>query len=487
MENDTNSRGIKKNTIYNTIKAVSTCIYPLITFPYISRVLMTENVGKVNFSASIVSYCTLMAALGVTTYGVRECSRFKNDRERLGQTASEILSISLVSTAMAYAILFIALLTAKPLHDYRLLICIQSITVLFSALGADWLNTAMEDFRYITIRMVIMQVLSIVLLFAFVHKPEDYIKYAVITVVASSGANVANILYRRRFCKTKFVLNMNLKQHLPPIMMLFSLLLSQTIYTNSDITILGLLKGDHQVGLYSTAVKIYALVNSIISSIAWVVMPQLSENFSKSNYKEINRLLTYSLNFILVIGLPCICGLEIIAPQIIGWIAGEAYVDAALSLRLLAIALQCSFIGGWIGNMTLIPAGRENICLRASIVCAALNITLNLVLIPLWGLNAAALTTVLAEITGLAITFPYMDKRIKIQNLRELLKAPVIGGAGILLIGYLMQHCLTASWSIVLATVFLSAVWYIVILVLAKNQFFFEFITPVLNKLKRRA
>ena len=487
MGNDNKSGAIQKNTIYNTIKSICTCIYPLITFPYVARVLMTDNVGKINFSSSIINYLSLIASLGVTTYAIRECSKARDNKEQLEKTASEILSINIVSTLIAYLALFIALVVAKPLYNYRLLICIQSVVVLFSTLGADWLNTAMEDFRFITIRMVVMQIFSLLLLFIFVRQPEDYIKYVVITVMASSGANVANICYRRKYCKMRFVLKMNLRQHLPQILMLFSLILSQTIYTSSDITILGIIKGDHQVGLYSTAVKIYTLVNTLIASIAWVVMPQLSTHFAKGNYNEINRLLKYSLSFILVLGLPCVCGIEIIAPQIIGWIAGEAYVDAALSLRLLGIALLCSFAGGWIGNMTLIPAGRERICLRVSVVSAIINIVLNLILIPLWGLNAAALTTVIAEFTGLLIAYPYIDKRIKIESFGSIIKAPAIGSVGILCIGYFVQQLFTAPWSIVTITMAFSFIWYLAVLVLTKNQFFFDMISPVLTKLMRRA
>ena len=368
---------INKNVIFNTVKSAFSIIYPLIAFPYISRVLMTDNVGKVNFGSSVISYFSLIASLGVTTYAVRECSRVRDDREQLGKTAGEILSINLVSTAIAYLALIVVLLFAEPLENYRLLICIQSASILFTTLGADWLNTAMEDFKFIALRTVSMQILSLLLMFIFVRKQEDYLLFAIISVVASSGANIVNIFYRRKYCQTRLTWKMGIRRHLAPILLLFSLILSQTIYTNSDMTILGLVKGDYQVGLYSTSVKIYNLVNTMVASIAWVVMPQLSAGFARKDYKEINKLLKYSMNFILVLGIPCVCGIEIIAPQLIHVIAGEAYVDAALSLRLLGIALMCSFISGWIGNMTMLPAGKEKICLWSSVVSAMVNIVLN--------------------------------------------------------------------------------------------------------------
>ena len=445
MENRTS---IKRNTVFNTIKSVFGIIYPLITFPYISRILLTENIGKINFGNSIVSYFSLIASLGVTTYAIRECSKYKSDRLKLGEISSQILSINIWSTIVSYLALAITLIVARPLDNYRALIIIQSSAILFTTLGADWLNTAMEDFRFIAIRTMGMQIVSLVLMFVFVKKPEDYLIYAGISVIASSGANIINIFYRRRYCKTGFVLHTDWKKHLPSILVLFSLILSQTIYTSSDITILGLFKGDYQVGLYSTSVKIYNIVNTVIASVAWVVMPQLSAAFAKRNFKEINSLLKYSLNFIIVLGLPCLVGINVITKEIILLIAGEAYLGAELSLRILMISLGCSFISGWIGNMMMIPAGKEKVSLKSSIVSAVVNVVLNLILIPIWGLNAAAITTTISECIGIVIKRPYIDKEIRINGLKQMLMAPIIGSIGIVLVSVFVRFFIASEYLI---------------------------------------
>ncbi|WP_024860084.1 flippase [Ruminococcus flavefaciens] len=483
MENVSN---IKKNTIFNTLKTVFGIIYPLITFPYISRVLLTDNVGKINFGNSIVSYVTLVASLGVNTYAIRECSKVKYDKNELSKISSQILSINIISSLVAYVALAIVLIFARPLENYRLLIIIQSTSVLFTTLGADWLNTAMEDFKFIAVRTICMQIAALLLMFIFIHKPEDYMIYAVISVVASSGANVVNIFYRKKYCKTGFTLKMNAKKHLPRILLLFSLILSQTIYVNSDITILGLIKGDHEVGLYSTSVKMYTIINTTIASIAWVVMPKLSLHFQQKNYSEINRLLKYALNYILVLGIPCVCGLEVIAPHLIILIAGEAYVDATISLRILGVAMMCSFIAGWIGNMTRIPAGRENVSLRISVISACINIILNLILIPKFGLNAAALTTAVSECFGMICGLILIDRKIKIDELSNMLIGPISGGVGIVLIGIASQLLFSKTWIITIVTVFVSVIWYFAVMLITKNEFFASFIKPIIFKIIRR-
>lgn len=476
---------VKKNTIFNTIKSVFGIIYPLITFPYISRVLMTENVGKINFGNSVVSYFSLVASLGVTTYAVRECSKYRDNKKKLEETAGQILSINIISTIVAYIALAVTLICARKLDNYRVLIIIQSTTILFTTLGADWLNTAMEDFKFIAVRTMGMQIVSLVLMFIFIHKPDDYILYAVISVVATSGANIINIFYRQKFCKTKLTLHIDFKKHMPPILLLFSLILSQTIYTSSDTTILGLVKGDFQVGLYSTSVKIYNIVNTVVASVAWVVMPQLSNAFPKKEYSKINGLLKYSLNFIVVLGLPCLVGLNVATNEIIMLIAGESYLGAAISLRILTISLACSFIGGWIGNMMMLPAGKEKICLTSSIVSAVINIVLNLILIPILGLNAAAATTAISEFVGIFVKLPFIDKNIKIAEPIQIFFAPIIGCVGIVAVSVFIRLIVTSPYLIAIFTILVSAIVYVAILIIFRNEFTMNFIRPIVKRLKR--
>lgn len=470
---------VGKNTVYNTIKTVFGIIFPLITFPYITRVLGVDNVGKVNYGNSIVNYFTLIAGLGISTYAIRECSKVRDDKVKLSDTASQILSINVISTIIAYAALFITLLSARRLDSYRSLILIQSVTILFTTLGADWLNQAMEDFRYITIRTVSIQVISLSLMFIFIHHPDDYIKYAAISVFAASGANVVNMLYRRRFCKTRFTLRIEWKKHIVPIMLLFSMILSQTIYTSSDTTMLGLMKGDRQVGLYSTSVKIYNMVNTVVASIANVVMPELSAYFAIKDYKNINKILRYALSFIVTLGIPCLVGLNVITVPLIYTVAGADYVDAAMSMHILTIALACSFIGGFFGNIIMIPSGREKYSLQSSIVSAVVNFVLNLILIPIWGLNAAAATTAIAEFVGIFIVRRHVEKEIKIDRLWDIFKGPLVGGVGIAAVAAAVRLYFKNSYAITFVTIILGAFVYAAVLYALKNELFMQFVRPL--------
>lgn len=476
---------LKKNTLYNLIRAGAQIIFPLITFPYISRVLSTENIGKINFGNSIISYVSLIASLGVSTYAIRECSRVKNEKDKLNNISSQIFSINIISTVLAYLVLAIVLIAARPLDNYRVLICIQSANVIFGTLGADWINSSMEDFKYITIRTLTFQIIAIASMFIFVHKPSDYMIYAIISVLSTSGANICNIFYRKKYCKISFTLKMNIRKHLKPIILVFAMILSQTIFCNSDITMLGLMKGDHEVGLYSTSVKIYNIVNTMIASIAWVVMPQMSYNFGKNNYSEVNRILRYSLNFIVSIGLPCIIGINMLCPEILEIVAGKKYLGATDSLHILTIALTVSLIAGIVVNIILLPSMKEDVCLKACAWAAVVNIISNYIFIPKYGLNAAAATTVLAQLITLIISIRAVDKNICITEKKGILLSPCIGCVGLGITLFVIIKIANGLWTKAILSLVVGSVVYLSLLFIFKNELIIHIFESIKNSLRQ--
>lgn len=478
----TNKANVQKNTIFNMVKSVAAILFPMISFPYVSRVLLAENLGKVNFGNSVVSYFNLLAGLGIATYAIRECSKVKEDKEKLENIASQLYTINVYTTAVVYVCLLITLLVARPLEKYRTLIVLQSLTIGLTTIGADWINNVMEDFKFITIRTVAFQILSVFLLLLLVKSPKDYLLYAGITVISNGGANIVNAFYRNKYCKLHLVKHIDWKKHFPPILLLFSMLIAQTIYVNSDTTILGLMKGDFEVGLYSVSVKVYNIVQTLVNSVTYAVLPQLSYWYVRKNYEEINPLLKYGLNFTITLGLPCVVGMFAIAPELIVLVAGKEYIGATVSLQILAIALGASFIAGFLGNMIMIPSGRDKLCMISSCISAVVNLVLNILFIPKWGLNAAAATTAVSQILGLFIKLPFVEKEVSIGDKKNLLQGPVIGSVLIFVITYFMRMLIANMMVRAIVIVGISVIIYGITLVVLKN----DLMLSVLENMKRR-
>ena len=480
-------KSIKTNSILNVLKTVSSILFPLITFPYISRVLQPENVGKVNFGTSYISYFSMIASLGITTYAIRECSSVREEKTLLGEKASEIFSINICTTVVSYILLTVSLWLFRGLDNYRVLIVIQSASILFATLGADWLNSAMEDFEYITLRTIAFQIISLLLMFCFVKSSDDYLKYAAISVFSSSGANIVNIFYRRKFCKVSFTKNMNWKKHFKPILLLFVMILAQTIFSSADQTMLGIMKSDYEVGIYSTALKMENIISQVVSSLAWVVMPRMSFYFSEGNYEKINSMLKKTLSLLMCIGIPSIAGACALSKEIVMIIGGENYLDAALPLRILMISFAFSLIGGsFLGNMVLLPSKNENTYMWICCVTAVFNVVLNYILIPLDGAKAAAFTTALSSLLIMALLLLKKDKRIKLDYVIRVSASPVIGSIALFMYCKVVGLFVSDLWVKTAVCIGGSVILYGAILVGMKNDLCMEMLDEFKKKLKNK-
>ena len=396
------AKSIAKNALYSGIRTISTMLFPLVTYPYIARVLMADNLGKVDFSVSVVSYFTLIAGLGIANYATREGARIREDREKLNQFASEIFTINMGSTLVAYVLLLALFLAWPHLHGYALLIALQSLTLIGTTIGVEWLYTLSEDYGYITARTLVVQVVSAVLLFVLVKQPSDYPIYCAITVLSSVGANVFNFLRSRRYATIRIVWGFDARRHLVPALVLFGNALAMSVYINIDVTLLGVMNGDYEVGVYGVAVKIYKLVKQLLNAIVMVSIPRLSLYLANEDTESYHSLLNSIAHGLVVVLLPAILLLFLLADYVVLIVGGEGFVDSVSSLRLLCFALLPAVLGGFVANSILLPNRSERLILRSTIVGAVVNFVLNLFVIPLMGADGAAITTALAELAVLS-------------------------------------------------------------------------------------
>ena len=461
---------VKQNTLLNMIRVVSQIIFPLITFPYISRVLHAERMGEVNFANSVFTYLSLIASLSITNYAVRECSVVRDSKKKLGRTASELFTINVWSTLVAY-VCMIGVCCIPKFQSVSTLIIIYCVNMIFTTLGADWINIAEEDFKYITIRTVAFQLLSLILMFAFVHGPEDYVIYVIICVIASSGANVLNLIYRRKYCRIKFVINPDLKKHLPPILKCFAAVITQQIYVNSDVIMLGLMDSNRNVGLYSTASKIFEIANLMIASIFTVVLSQACKTYAEGDFKKYNQILREVVLFLVGIGLPCAVGFIVIPKNIIILVSGQEYADASGAMMVFGITLLFSYFHGFFAHLLAIPMEDYNIGVIASLISSGANVILNLILIPKYGFIAAAFTTMAAELISALILSVKINRNVRIQNVSKSVMHAIAGCGCMTVFLSVMKYTKFDSIVQTLVMILGSIIIYGSVLLLTKDEF----------------
>lgn len=407
MKNNTSRKSVKANMVLNLVKNLCTIVFPLITFPYVSRVLGSESIGKVQYTASIVSYFALFASLGLDSYAIREGARLRDKKSELEKLASELFTINTILNIIAYAGIIIMLVFMVPSAEYRNLIIIQSLTIAFTTIGAEWLNVIFEDFKFITIRTIIFQVLTLLLSFVLIKNTESFYEYAFVSVISTVGVGVSNYIYLRKKIKLHFTRNIHFKKHIIPMLVLFSTTLATTLYKNSDITMLGILANETIVGVYYLGVKIYELSKRMINSITQVAIPRVSYYLMNGRGGEKQELLNKVFRIIILSVLPAIAILVILRKQIVMIVGGSEYLASIPSFSVLAFSLIFATLANFYSNLVLITHRKEKISFIATLTAAVLNIVLNLIFIPLWGEVGAAITTLSAEFVVVLITGIY--------------------------------------------------------------------------------
>lgn len=475
------SKSIKKNTVYNFVKTIFSIAFPVITTPYVLRILQPENYGKVQFTLSIISYFSLIATLGINAYAIRECSSVKSDRKTLELIASQIFSISIITSIFSLIFLFFSVLFIPKLTDYCLLFTIESLSIVFVILGADWINTSMGDFKYIAVRTVAFQIISFILIFIFVKKSCDYVIYICILMFSSCGANIMNIFYRRKFCNIGFTFSINLKKHFSPIIYLFLIQVAQVVLFNIDSTMLGFILGDYYVGLYSLPTKIISVGAQVVSSITWVVLPQLTKLYSDGNIPLFNTLLQKSFNYTLTLTIPLVVVLVILADDIVIAIGGTNYISSSVCLIVLSFVMICDLcVGNLFGNCVLLTTKKDRMCLNICLVGMILNSFANYLLIPMYGILGAALSTSLSKIVCdlmiIRITKVYIKECVRYK----IVFPPIVGGAFVIISCVVAKLLLNDRILILLLSSILGFVSYFIAQIVLKN----EIIEPIVKRIK---
>lgn len=461
-------RSIGVNAGLNMIRTACQVIFPLITFPYVSRVLHVENIGIYNFCQSVISYFSLLAGLGISTYAIREGARYRDDDEKMSLFASEVFSINFISTVLSYLILGVCILLVPRFNQYSSIMV--ALSIMFTLIGSEWIFQIYEDYKYITIRGILFQFISLILMFVFVKNSSDLFAYVWITVISCSGANILNAVSRRKYCKIKLTINKKILTHLAPILVLFATSVATTIYTNADTTMLGFLSGNKSVGLYSVSTKIYTIVKQMLAAIIIVSIPRLSAYLGEKKIDYFNRTANQILNALVVIVVPAMVGMIALSKNIVFIVAGQEYVDANISLKILSVALFFSIFSWFYTSCILIPYRCENKVLMATIVAALVNIGLNFILIPTFQQNAAAFTTVIAELLSMVITWWYGRKYFKVSFLKKDIASVAIGCLAIWTICSVSEKYIS---SVLISTVFsvtASVAAYMIVLLIMKNQ-----------------
>lgn len=479
-------KSIKQNLVYNTVLKILNIIFPLITFPYVARILSPTGIGKVDFSMSIVQYFVLIAQLGIPTYAIRECAKVRDDKEKLTQTVQEILGINLIAVVLSYIFFAVMILNVEQLEGYRNLLMIASINIFATSIGVEWFYQSIEEYKYITIRNVFVKIVSLIAIFLFINDENDFALYAMITVLSTSIGYLYNLFHIKKHIRLfKRQNDYNFRKHLKPVLLLFAMSLSVSIYVNLDKVMLGFLTSDTEVGLYTAANKMIRVILALVTSLGTVLLPRMSYYIETNEMIQVKRLIKKSLNFILMISIPATLGIIILAHPIIRIFAGPEYLEAVPTIRIISPIVIAIALSNLIGIQILVAHGKERITLLSTIVGAVVNFILNLILIPIMKQNGAALATLIAEISVTVTQTFYAYSYIKGNVPWKSLTTYLLGSVLILITTVMINNSTSSMMIYTISSVILSVVIYFGFLYLIKNELILEISRSVFARLKK--
>ncbi len=475
-------KSLNLNMLLSAIKGLMSVIFPLITFPYISRVLGVETLGKYNFAVSVIGYIVLLAGLGINQYAVREGARVREDKEKFGKLANQVFTINIFSTIFAYLVLAVLVLVVPKFHDYTALLLILSSQIIFTAFGTEWMYSIYEEYAYITLRSVVFQIISLILMFVFVKTEADVNIYAIITVVSVSGSNVFNYIHAKKYHRVRLTKTPDFKTHLKPVLVLFAMSATVSIYVNSGTTILGFLSGDEAVGIYSVAAKVYTVIKGVFASVVLVSIPRISSYLGGENKEVLRKTVKEIYSTLLTVTMPAVFGVAVLSKEIVLIIANESFIAASPAIIISAVTMFVCLGAYFWGQAILVPFKKENVVLRATITSAIVNVVLNFSLIPLLDEIAPAIATFVSE--TVAFVWCALAGRKLVGNIDSIKTGvkTVIGCIPILIFSLVLKPVISNMYVYIIALVALSGIAYLIIELLLKNEVLFS----IFNKVKAK-
>lgn len=394
------ARSLKANFIYNVINTVSGLLFPLITYPYVFRILTADGVGQVNFFNSIISYITLLTGLGIPLYGVREVARVRDNIKELSQTTMEILSLNLLLNIIGYIIVFILYFTVNEIKQDYILFILLSLSIVLTTIGCSWFYSGIEDFKFVTLRGISVRIICTIFLFLAVKTKSDLYWYGVYYVLVSTGNYIINFIFLRKRISFNLIIwkEFNIVRHIKPALSVFVFNLITSIYLNLDKLMLGFIQNTQAVGYYTAATQISHVILTLATALGAVMLPRASNLIKTGQTDEFYRLANKSYNFVLMLTMPFCFGCIVMAPILIHVFCGDSYEPSINTLRIISPIIVALGMSNLIGMQMLYPLGKINIVTISTCVGAVLNLVLNSCLIPSLAQDGAAIATVAAEV-----------------------------------------------------------------------------------------
>ena len=475
----------QKDYIYSTVTLLAKTLIPLITYPYLTRVLLVDNLGKYNFAFSIARLLHFVVQLGLPYYGAREVAKVSHDPIRLKQTTGELFGLSVVTGLVFSALYVLAIFFVPQISAEKALFAGLGFMVLLAPLLLNWLFQGVQEFKFMATRVVIFRIIGVVLMFVFVKKPSDFIIYGVITSFVMVGHFPLNLRETKKIVGG-LPISFKFRKHIAPALLTLPVTLVNIVLIQISSIMLGFLSTDADVAFFSVPAQIIMVISSLLISLSYVMVPTLTKILASQDSSEYLKTTKSVMNLSWFLVIPICVGLFMISKEIVVLLAGPQYVAAALSMKIAAFRVIAIAITSFVGSQVLLCNGEEKKLCISLLLGVAIMVALNFALIPKYGHVGAMVGTVIAEYAFAAIQIFMGRKYLRVDMFftKPLPRYILVSLSFIPICLGIRALGLSVALTSIIAIAACSLV-YVCALLMLKDKVLLEFINKIFKKTKR--
>ncbi len=476
-------KSIKKNYIYNMLFEILKIVIPLITTPYLSRVLGAENIGIYGYTLSITTYFILFGSLGVQMYGQREIAFLQDKKHERSKTFFEILIMRFITLGIS---LFLFYVTFCIKGSYSFYYKILILEIVAYSIDISWYFQGLEEFKKTVIRNSLVKIASFICIFAFVKTSNHLIRYFLIYVFSNLFGNITLWIYLPRFVEKINYRELHIFKHFKPTIALFIPQIAVQIYTVLDKTMIGSIIDDkREVGYYEQAQKMIKLLLTIATSLGTVMVPRMANTFANGDKEKLKEYMKRSFQFVLMIAFPLMFGIMSVANKFVPIFYGSGYGKVVYLLIIISPIIVAIGLSNVIGTQYLLPTKQQKKYTISVVAGAIINFTLNMLLIKSYMSLGASIATVIAEFGVTGIQFYLTRENVSIKEVFKISKNYFLASLVMLMISLGIGLLIENNFISIVIQGSIGALVYTILLIFMKDKMVFEGIDLFKRKFKK--
>lgn len=474
---------VKKNYLYNLLYQMTSVLLPVLTIPYVSRVLSADGIGINTVTYANTQYFILLGSLGISIYATKKIATIREKKDKLKKTFWEIFSIQFTGCILAYMVFA---LTLGQSHKYGVFYMLQGFYILAAAVDISWYFLGIENFKNASLRSFFAKIISVILIFIFVKTRDDLWKYILINAGTMFVGQLIMWFYvGKDMLKVKEIGKLKIAMHIMPILALFVPQIATQVYTVLDKTMIDLFKGAVEAGYYDQSQKIVRILLSVVTSLGIVMLPRIANLFSKDDLNEVKKSLRKAFVVISFLSIPITFGLIGISDKFVPILFGNEFLSVIPLTKISPVLVIIIGLGNVFGTQYLLAIGKNKEYTASVCIGALVNFCFNLLLIPRFAAMGAVIATVSAELSIALIQFWFARVVFDFTWIKETYKYWV-SGILMLAIVRLVGNVTPISILFLLLQIAIGSLVYFISLIILRDKFLFEAIENVIDRIRKR-